>query len=568
MSLHDKQSDFRQKQPANLPLILVIDDSPEYLSMLSDILTNNNYSVCAAGNKPAALTALADNTPDLILLDVKMPDMDGYEFCRHLKSTDRDRDIPVIFISGLGDASDKVKGFKAGGIDFIAKPFHMAEVLARVATHIDLNRLQKQMAKQNIRLQQEITERSQAEEELKKHKNLLEETVDRRTAELKNVNEELQHEIAERKRVEDALENANFKLHSMVYEYGLRHHRVSLFNQMSEHLQMCNSLEEAYPVINQFTQKIIPRIPGALFIMHPVNNLLEAVTSWGKAIRGKKVFSPEDCRALRKKEMHVTPASTPDISCAHLAGAAESDCLCVPLLAQREILGMLYLQKPPASSSARSAYEDASQEFGPDTQQQALTLAHYLSLALSNIKLQVSLRQQAYRDPLTGLFNRRYLEETLKREIYRAQRHKTPLGIIMLDLDRFRNFNNTYGHGAGDLVLHELGQFLQNNVRKEDVACRYGGEEFTLILPGASLDITRNRAETLRQKVQQMKVYYNDQTLDQITTSAGVAIFPEHGPTGEAVLQAADLALYSAKYMGSNKVMVSGNGTSDYRKTT
>ncbi|OPY81897.1 MAG: Diguanylate cyclase DosC [Smithella sp. PtaU1.Bin162] len=561
MSLHDKQ-------PDNLPLVLIIDDSPEYLTMLSDILRNNNYSVCAAGNKPAALAALAGNTPDLILLDVKMPDMDGYEFCRHLKSTERDRDIPVIFISGLGDASDKVKGFKAGGIDFIAKPFHMAEVLARVATHIDLNRLQKQLAKQNIRLQQEITERRQAEAELKNHKSLLEETVDRRTAELKNVNEELQHEIAERRRVEDALENANFKLHSMVYEYGLRHHRVSLFNQMSEHLQMCNSLEEAYPVINQFTQKIIPRIPGALFIMHPGNNLLEAVTSWGKAIRGKKVFSPEDCLALQKKEMHVTPASATDISCTHLTGAAESDCLCVPLLAQREILGMLYLQKPPVSSSARSAYEDSSPEFGPDTQQQALTLAHYLSLALSNIKLQISLRQQAYRDPLTGLFNRRYLEETLKREIYRAQRHKTPLGIIMLDLDRFRDFNNTYGHGAGDLVLHELGQFLQNNVRKEDVACRYGGEEFTLILPGASLDVTRNRAETLRQKVQQMKVYYNDRTLDQITTSAGVAIFPEHGPTGEAVLQAADLALYSAKYMGSNKVMVSGNGTSDYRKTT
>jgi diguanylate cyclase (GGDEF)-like protein len=194
-----------------------------------------------------------------------------------------------------------------------------------------------------------------------------------------------------------------------------------------------------------------------------------------------------------------------------------------------------------------------------EVQQLAITVADYLALALTNIKLRDTMKQQAIRDPLTGLFNRRYMEETLNREISRAERYRTPLGIIMVDLDHFRRFNNTFGHDAGDMVLQDLGKFLQNNIRKEDVACRYGGEEFTLIMPGASLDVTQNRAETLRQKVQQLQIYYNNKLLDSVTLSLGVAVFPEHGLTGETVILAADAALYNAKHGGRNQVAVSEN---------
>jgi diguanylate cyclase (GGDEF)-like protein len=549
------------------PLILVADDSQDILNMLTDILTQHGYLVHLAESGHTALQSLAVEIPDLILLDVSMPDMDGYEICCRLKSDAHSCRIPVIFISGHDDTSDKIKAFQAGGVDYITKPFKVSEILARVKTHVSLSRLQKQIEGQNTQLQQEITERERAEEELRKHKTLLEEIVAERTAELRNTNEDLQREITERERMEFALEQTNYKLHSMVYEYGLRHQRISFFNQMTEQLQACSSIEETYPIIHKFSQKLIPAAAGALFMRNHTQNSIETVTTWGKSLAGKSKFIPGDCCALQKKKMHVTTDLRPDLYCPHLCGITGKSSLCVPLLAQGEILGMLHLQQQTSSGSPSSqpGYEDLSEGFNTEVQQVAVTVGDHLSLALANIKLRDTLRQQATRDPLTGLFNRRYMEETLARELHRAERYGTPLGIIMVDIDHFRRFNNIFGHEAGDIVLKELGKFLQDNVRKEDVACRYGGEEFTLILPGAALDITQKRAETLRCMAQHLQLYYNDKLLDNITLSLGVAIFPDNGATGDVVLQAADVALYSAKHAGRNRVAVAVNTIPLYR---
>jgi diguanylate cyclase (GGDEF)-like protein len=497
----------------------------------------------------------------LILLDIKMPDMDGFEVCYHLKSDEKSRMIPIIFISALDEVVDKIKGFEAGGVDYITKPFRQAEVLARVETHLSLRRLHEQLEGQNIRLQQEIIERERVEEDLRKYKAHLEEIVANRTADLGNINKELQQEIIEREKLEEALQRANYKLHSMVYEYGLRHQRISLFNQMSEQLQACISLEETFPIINQFAHKLFLSAAGALYMLNSSRNSVEAITYWGKSLSGEKTFIPEDCRALRGGKMHITVDSSSESCCRHLSGAAGTSSLCVPLLSQGETLGMLHLQQHTSRGSipTKTVFDESSEGINEEVQQLATTVAEYLALALANIKLRDSLKQQAIRDPLTGLFNRRYMEETLSREISRAERYRTPLGIIMVDLDHFRRFNNTFGHDAGDMVLQDIGKFLQNNIRKEDVACRYGGEEFTLILPGASLDVTQKRAETLREKIQHLQIYYNNKLLDSITLSLGVAIFPEHGSTGEAVIQAADVALYNAKHGGRNQVAVSGN---------
>ncbi|MFW6357890.1 MAG: diguanylate cyclase [Chroococcales cyanobacterium] len=165
------------------------------------------------------------------------------------------------------------------------------------------------------------------------------------------------------------------------------------------------------------------------------------------------------------------------------------------------------------------------------------------------------LHSQSICDGLTGLFNRRYLEQSLIREIQKAKKNKQSLGIIMLDVDHFKRFNDTFGHEAGDKVLRELSRLIQLNIRASDIACRYGGEELTVILPNTSLEHTTAQAELLRQKVKQLKVQHQDDYLDTITVSVGVAAFPEHGTHWEGLLQIADGALYLAKAQGRDRVI-------------
>jgi diguanylate cyclase (GGDEF)-like protein len=201
------------------------------------------------------------------------------------------------------------------------------------------------------------------------------------------------------------------------------------------------------------------------------------------------------------------------------------------------------------SASEPGCLTDAKQKL-------AVTVAEHMALAISNLKLRETLKHESIHDPLTGLFNRRYMQESLKREIARARRQGQPVGVIMIDIDHFKQFNDTYGHEAGDRVLKELASLLQSHIRSSDIACRYGGEELLLILPDASLVDTQHRAEQLREKVKQLRVRYRHQNLGSITISLGVACCPDQGLTGEAVIQAADRALYRAKKLGRDRVAV------------
>jgi diguanylate cyclase (GGDEF)-like protein len=330
---------------------------------------------------------------------------------------------------------------------------------------------------------------------------------------------------------------------------------------MSEQLQTCLSREEAYPIINYFVQKLFPAKAGAIFILDRQDNFFKTATSWRTTLLGEKQFKPEDCLSLQKRKLHISLDSQQESCCRHLCLAEGRSSICIPMLAQGDVFGILHLQKRTSAKLSRSkpSLDDTSADISIDIQQLAVTMADFFSLALVNIQLRETLKHQATRDPLTGLFNRRYMEETLIREISRANRQGTPLGIIMLDLDHFRRFNNVFGHEAGDLALQEVGQFLQKNIRKEDIACRYGGEEFTLILPGASLEASKQRAEILRHNVQNLKINYKDKKLDNISFSLGVAIYPDHGQTQDDVIQAADEALYRAKHAGRKQVKLAIN---------
>jgi len=215
------------------------------------------------------------------------------------------------------------------------------------------------------------------------------------------------------------------------------------------------------------------------------------------------------------------------------------------LTEQGSPLGVLHLWQSnplPGSSSENgsSRPEETRERLTEGKQYLAMTAAEHITLALANLKLRAAVRNQAIRDPLTGLFNRRYLEETLERELRRADRSHHSLGVIMLDLDHFKRFNQTFGHEAGDKFMQAVGNFLQTHTRGEDVACRYREDEFALVLPEASLEAARERAQQIREAIQRLNIQHSGQSLSPVGLSLGVASFPENGATGEDILQAAN----------------------------
>ncbi|GIV95802.1 MAG: hypothetical protein KatS3mg057_0459 [Herpetosiphonaceae bacterium] len=259
---------------------------------------------------------------------------------------------------------------------------------------------------------------------------------------------------------------------------------------------------------------------------------------------------------MRRGRVHRIEGPNAAPTCRHLSVSELAGYICIPLIAQGEALGILHLER----QKLESASSGGDEFLAGSKQRLAVAVAEHVALSLANLKLRETLRSQAIRDPLTGLFNRRYMEESLEREIRRAARSQRPLGVIMIDLDLFKRFNDSFGHAAGDALLRELGSFLYSQVRGEDIACRYGGEEFAIILPEAHLLDTRHRAEQLREGIKRLSIRINLGATHGVTASLGVAAFPEHGPTGEMLLRAADSALYRAKSSGGDCVMVAPVG--------
>lgn len=354
-------------------------------------------------------------------------------------------------------------------------------------------------------------------------------------------------DITERKQAEEKLKEVNTQLNSWVKELETRNQEITLLGEMNHILQACLRVEEAYKVIEELMPQLFPETSGELFIVNISSKLVESVLCWGSCpIVKLELFTPNDCWALRLGRAHFLKAPNYALLCNHSNHSADElpvESLCVPTIAQGETLGLLYL------SSARA------DRLTPSKQQLAVTVAENISLALANLRLRQQLQEQSICDPLTGLFNRRYMETSLQREIHRCDRLQKPLGIMMIDVDRFKHFNDRFGHEAGDIVLEKLGKFLQSQIRGADIACRYGGEELVLILPETGLEDLRMRAEQIREGIKRMHLQHNSQFLDRITISVGISCFPEHGLTPRLILKAADTALYVAKQEGRDRVV-------------
>ncbi len=352
-------------------------------------------------------------------------------------------------------------------------------------------------------------------------------------------------EAAGRTRIEDALK-ANDELMALVTALQRRDTEMTLLNRMHDLLQACTTQEQVYQVVALMGGDLFDGQSGSLAVFHARDQHLATVARWGDEPLAQSVYSSSDCWAMRRGQPHEVIDPQTGLLCQHFVRGPEHGYLCVPLIVQGETLGLLCLVDGAATKGERQATH----------QQLALTVGEALKLALANVRLREKLRDEAIHDSLTGLFNRRYLEESLPRELHRARRGHSPLCLVMLDLDHFKQFNDTSGHAAGDAVLRAFGQLLRTKLRQSDIGCRYGGEEFALVLPDSSLRGAQDRVEELRLLVQEMDIRDGGERLGAVTISAGIAAACAEGSTSRDLLRAADEALYTAKRAGRDCVVV------------
>jgi len=378
-------------------------------------------------------------------------------------------------------------------------------------------------------------------ENQKQSQQILEEQILERTTQLADLNTRLQEEMIEKDFARTELDQQNERMMEHLRD---RTQRATMLSQMGELLQSCMSRDEVFAAALGYAPKIFPAVPGAIALLDASRSVAEVIGSWSDCQLPSTVFEPSSCWALRTGHPHLVVAGDSTAPCAHAAGV-KNTYLCIPILAQGETLGILHLQATEGAPHLESS--DLSLK---------TTFAGQVGLSVANIKLREALRTQSVRDALTGLYNRRYLEEVLEREVRRAARAAQSLGILMIDLDHFKNFNDTYGHDAGDAVLRETGQFLGKGVRAEDFVCRFGGEEFVVILPTADMKSSQARAERLRSKMRELTVMHQGRSLGMITISIGLASFPQHGVSPKELMAAADAALYEAKRAGRDRVAV------------
>ena len=373
---------------------------------------------------------------------------------------------------------------------------------------------------------------------------------------------QLSEEVLHHRATEQSLKEAHEDLTRRIEIINRRTREIELLSGLGDILQTCQSLSEAYKAIAQYSVLLFPRDNGALFVFDDQHTLLEQVAAWGAPVSGETMFPLDDCWAMRRGKSYLFRRGSGGLMCSHVSDDSRSgfSYLCLPLTAQGETIGMLHLQHVDDVGSTDGGQAAGAREpnghFDESRERLAAATAEHAAMAFVNLKLRESLRQQSIRDPLTKLYNRRYMEESVDREIHRAARSTASLAVIILDIDHFKSFNDTYGHEAGDLVLRSVGDLLQRSLRGEDIPCRFGGEEFVLILPGASLESARVKAESLRRDTAGMKVEYAGSALPQITISLGVAVLNTQSPDGAALFHAADDALYRAKKGGRNRVEI------------
>ena len=352
-------------------------------------------------------------------------------------------------------------------------------------------------------------------------------------------------DISEHVYSEKQLSQSNDLLVESVTALEDKNNKTLLLTRFSNLLQKCVNNEEAYQNIVLYGDKLFPNMSGTLYI-NDGNDYCQKVSHWGKGDEVSQRFYITDCWAIRGASIHPPSLSDKSAQCSHIKIPRDDGDLadlCIPISAKGKSLGIIHL------CGEHSYVQKVDRAFANLVKEQ-------ISMALYNISLQNQLHDAAIRDKLSGLYNRRFMEESFQREIHRAFRNKNDLTVIMLDIDYFKRVNDTLGHMAGDLVIKEFSTLLINNSRRHDIVCRYGGEEFIMIYPDTSLEISVTLGESILESIRELDITFDGQLIP-ITASAGVASYRTHGSNALTLIESADKALYQAKQSGRNKLCVS-----------
>lgn len=492
------------------PDILLVDDTPDNLRVLSTMLGESGYRVRKVINGKLALKVVEAAPPDLILLDILMPDMDGYQVCSLLKANPQTSDVPVIFISALDDIFDKVKGFEVGAVDYISKPFQEAEVLARVKNQLTIRHLYNQLAAQNVVLQQQIQERQRAEAET-------------------NLLLQITQAISKSSDLDSALE-------------------VTL-------QQVCETISW------NFGEAWIPNDDGFLECSCGWYATTESLQEF-RYYSEKLTFTPHTGLPGRVW-MSQKPEWIENVSLEQNQLFLRSDialeaglktALGVPLVLDDQVLAVLVFFKTEQRKPEERLIELVN---AVATQLGSLIQRKKAEAAL--VKANIDLERLATLDELTGVPNRRHFNEYLNKEWRRLAREQLPLSMILCDIDYFKSYNDTYGHLAGDFCLQQVAKAIRRAVKRPaDLVARYGGEEFAVVLPNTHTEGALQVAEAIRDGVQSLKIArLHSSVSEYVTLSSGVAsLVPQHKLDPSALIALADKALYEAKDKGRNRCIM------------
>jgi two-component system, cell cycle response regulator len=503
-----RQLEVREMLEAKANL-LIVDDHPDNLRTLSAILSRQGFKVRQAVSGTIAIETVNSQPPDLILLDIRMPEVDGYDVCAALKASPQTQKIPIIFLSALNEAANKVRAFELGGADYITKPFQAEEVLARVRNQLTIRQQQQQLTKQNQQLQQEISDRQQAQAETELLLTTIQavsEAADLSTAlqaTLCNIRTAINWDYCEAWTI--AEDGKTFQLSQVCYD--------------KENMQLQQF--HAASVVCSFTYNV-----GVL----------------------GRIWTSQQPEWLEE----IAPASASMFLRWQAAEAARLKTVFgVPIAMNKQVLAILLF------------FNHTFKPLDPKILKLANGIALHLGVSIQRKQAEDALRQanqELYRlatlDGLTQISNRRRFDAYLKAEWRRSRREQTPLTLLLCDIDYFKRYNDHYGHQAGDECLKQIAQALQQSIsRPADLVARYGGEEFAVILPNTPVKGAGHVAKRIRRTVTKLQILHEQSGVgDWITLSIGIATWiPEQHSSPEALIAAADQALYAAKAAGRNR---------------